>query len=375
MTLFLLNADVAPSSHTMPSQLTPGPSGAPRPPITYSRRSATSRNADATSNKVKDEAKREETLKGIVLSAHGGNDFDENAARRATRIDCCSQNVARQSKTGSHTMSSLKAGKRAEQSEFPRAAGNDNASDEDEEDIAEAIARSLGKTIEYPNVVRPFPSVHDDSNIAETKILSLLAASEPARSTARASSYGSTGSGSTSGSTPPHTPLHALLNHIRLAAKNVQELDTNELARCAPELTFIMKNWQNTVAKVLSATEAAELKRIQDIQGHLDYDQAVEEKCRKKLNALGKRCGAQVLQMKQGHQKELMKQKEMYEAYISQHMAKPPTPRAPALVRPAFVFTAGGRGFPEQQQMSSSSNPGPPSDEGPGWARKRARLS
>ncbi|KAI4652749.1 uncharacterized protein J4E78_007576 [Alternaria triticimaculans] len=359
----------------MPSQLTPGPSGAPRPPITYSRRSATSRNADATSNIVKDEAKREETLEGIVLSAHGGNDFYENAARRATRIDYCLQNVARQSKMGSHTISSLKAGKRAEQSESPRAAGNDNASDEDEEDIAEAIARSLGKTIEDRNVVRPFPSVHDDSNIAETKILSLLAASEPAKSTARSSSYGSTGSGSTSGSTPPHIPLHALLNHIRSAAKNVQELDTNELARRAPELTFIMNSWQNTVAKVLSATEAAELKRIQDIQGHLDYDQALEEECRKKLNALGKRCGAQVLQMKQGHQKELMKQKEMYEAYISQHMAKPPTPRAPALVRPAFVFTAGGRGFPEQQQMSSSSNPGPPSDEGPGWARKRARLS
>ncbi|KAI4653876.1 hypothetical protein J4E93_001644 [Alternaria ventricosa] len=350
----------------MPSQQPPAPSGAPRPPITYSRRSATSRNAVAISNVVKNEAKREETLDGISLGTHGGNDFYKNAARRAT-------NAARQSRSGAHTISSLKTGKSAEKSEVLRHAGNHNACDEEEEDIAEAIARYLGKTIEKPNVIHPSPLVHDDSEIAEAKILSLLAASEPAKSTARANSYGSTGSGPTSGPTPPHTPLHALLNHIRSAAKNVQDLDSDELARCTPELTFVMKTWQNTVAKVLFATEAAELKRIQDIQGHLDYDQALEEKCRMKLDAFGKQCGAQVLQMKQDHQEELMKQKEMYEDYISQDMAKPPAPQAPALVPPVFVFTAGGRGFPEQQQMSS--DPGPPSDGGPGWARKRARLS
>ncbi|KAI4956353.1 hypothetical protein J4E91_000564 [Alternaria rosae] len=363
----------------MPSQLPPSPSGTPRPPITYNRCSATARNADATRNVVKNEAKREEVLDRISRGAHGGNDLNKNAARRATKINYGSQNAARQSKTGAQTISSLRAGKSAEKSEIPRHAGTHYASEEEEEeeDIAEAIARSLSKTIEDPDVVRPLSSVHDDSDIAEAKIMSLLATSEPAKSTARASSYRSTGSDFTSGSTPPHTPLYALLNHIRSTAKNVQEFDTDELARRAPELMSVMKNWQNTVAKVLYATEAAEFKRFQDIQDHLDHDQALEEKCRKKLNTFGKRCEAQVLQMKQDHQEELMKQKEMYKVYILQHMAGPPAPRAPALIPAAFVFTAGGRGFPEQQRMASSlrSDLGPPSDGGPGWARKMARRS
>jgi hypothetical protein len=166
------------------------------------------------------------------------------------------------------------------------------------------------------------------------------------------------------------------------AVKNVEESDPDELARRAPELASVIRSSQNMVANVLQDTEAAEYKRIQDVRGHLDHDQDIEDKHRRKMNMFSKQCGAQMLQMQQDHQKELEKQKQAYEAYILQHVVQNSPPQLFGHAAPPmplmFRFTAGGRGHPSvaQSQMhtrSTRSDPGPSSEGGKGWSRKRAR--
>jgi hypothetical protein len=362
----------------MPSQRPSGRSGLPRPPVTYSRRSATSRSAGAAGNGVDNEAKGEEAFDRISRGARGGGGNYQEALRRAAKLDYRSRHAGAQSKSAALTASSVQAEKSVEKPDRPRLSDTHSVNDEEDDDIAEAIARSLGKTVGDPDVTSPFPTTpkeHDDSNIAEAKVLSLLSAFEPATPTAEGHSYKSVGSGSASSATPPHAPLHALLHNIRRVARKLEEIDPEFLARSGPELASAMMAWQNKVVRVLYATGTAEYKRIQDIKGHLKHDQEVEEKHQEKMNAFSTQCGAQMLQMQQDHQGELQKQKDMYEAYISEHIAKPPTLPARPPVPPPFVFTAGGRGPPCQDQMSQStrSDPGPSSDGGPGWARKRAR--
>jgi 5-methylcytosine-specific restriction endonuclease McrBC GTP-binding regulatory subunit McrB len=79
-----------------------------------------------------------------------------------------------------------------------------------------------------------------------------------------------------------------------------------------------MRTWHNTVSRIIWAAEAAEHKRIEDIQAQLDYDQVVENKHKRKM-----------LQMEQDYKKELDKQKQAYESLLAQQVAKPST--APAV--------------------------------------------
>jgi hypothetical protein len=327
-----------------------------------------------TSNEVDNEAKGEDAYDRISRSAR---DSYRATVRRATKAAYRSHNTEAQSKPGALTKPSVKPRKSAEKSDAPRRSGTRSTNNEEEHDIAEAIARSLGDTVGDP----------DDLDMAKAKVMSLFSGTTSATPAAGRRSYRSTGSSSTSSATAPHTPLQSLLDDMGQAAKSVEESDPDELARHAPELASVIRKWQNTVADVLQDTEAAEYKRIQDVQGHLDHDQDIEDKHRRKMNVFSKQCGDQMLRVQQDHQKELEKQKQAYEAYILQHVvqnsppqlfghASPPmlTPPMP----PMFRFTAGGRGHPPvaQSQMhtrSTLSDPGLSSEGSKGWSRKRAK--
>jgi hypothetical protein len=109
---------------------------------------------------------------------------------------------------------------------------------EEDDDIAEAIARSLNDTVGGSGVVGPLPSIsgeQDDSDITEAKIMSLLSNDEPAKHTAEGHSYQSIGSNSASTSIIPHTALLSLRDAMSISVKAAVAMSPEKLATSGPE--------------------------------------------------------------------------------------------------------------------------------------------
>jgi hypothetical protein len=226
---------------------------------------------------------------------------------------------------------SVRPGKGKEKSDAPDSSETHSSIKDEEDDIAEAVARSLGEHVGDPDVttlLSPLLGERDDSDIAEAKIMSLFSNEKPVNHAAQGHSYKYIGNSSTSSSTAPHTALYSLLDIMEDSAKAVEEVDPEKLATAGPELAHNIRGWHSVLTRVIFATEAAEHKRIQDVQNQLDYDWVVEDKHKKQMDTFRRQVGAKILQMQQDHHQELKEQKQAYENLLVQQVAKLSTPTA-----------------------------------------------
>ncbi|CAG5178206.1 uncharacterized protein ALTATR162_LOCUS8584 [Alternaria atra] len=313
-------------------QLPAGPSGVPRPPVIYSHYSASTRTPHglgAANNDVDNEAKGEAAFERISRGArgtHSGSARFRTAARAATKAANRPRTAEAQSKPGALTKPSVKIGNGKDKATAPHRSETHSSINGEEDDIAEAIARSLDDKIGDTDVMGLLPPIsgeQDDSDIAEAKILSLLSHNGPAKHRAKGHSYKSIGSGSASSSTAPHAALHSLLDVMKNNAKAAEEANPEQLAKAGPELAGIMRQWHNTIARVIYTTEAAEHQRMEDAKAQLDYDRVVENKHKREMDTFSGQIGAQMLQMQHDHLQELKEQKQAYENLLAQQVAKP----------------------------------------------------
>ncbi|CAI9627426.1 hypothetical protein GT037_004433 [Alternaria burnsii] len=284
-------------------QLPAGPSGVPpRPPVTYSRHSNSARTPHqlgATIQDVDNEARGEAAFDRISRGTRGTHSDGAKfrAAARAT-IKAVKRPHANgsQSRQGMLKKPSVRPGKGKEKSDAPDSSGTHSSINNEEDDIVEA------------------------------KVMSLFSNEKTINHAAQGHSYKYIGNGSTSSSTAPHTALYSLLDIMPDSAKAVEEVDPEKLATAGPELAHIIRGWHSILTRVIFATEAAEHKRIQDVQNQLDYDRVVEDKHKKEMDTFRRQVRAKMLQMQQDHQQELKEQKRAYENLLVKQVAKLSTP-------------------------------------------------
>ncbi|KAL1796831.1 hypothetical protein ACET3X_005371 [Alternaria dauci] len=306
----------------------------PRTPVTYSRHSASARtphNLGAAIHNINNEARGEAAFDRISRDTRGTPSSSAKSravARAVTKaVNRPSMNGA-QSRPGALKTPSVQSRKGKEKSDVAQGPETDNFIDHEENDIAEAIARSLGKIVADSNatsLLSPIPREQYDSDLAKAKIMSLFSNEEPVNHTAGGHSYKHIGSGSASGSTAPHTALRSLLDIMDDSAKAVEEVDPGKLATVGQELASVIRGWHNTVTRVVFSIEAAEHKRIQDVQAQLDYDRVVEDKHKKEMDALKRQVGAQMLRMQQDHHRALKQQEQAYKNLLAKQPGAEPT--------------------------------------------------
>ncbi|RYN65422.1 hypothetical protein AA0117_g2046 [Alternaria alternata] len=302
-------------------QLPAGPSGVPpRPPVTYSHYSNSARTPHqlgATIHDVDNEARGEAAFDRISRGTRGTHSDGAKfrAAARAT-IKAVNRPHANgsQSRQGMLKKPSVRPGKGKEKSDAPDSSETHSSIKDEEDDIAEAVARSLGEHVGDPNVttlLSPLLGERDDSDIAEAKIMSLFSNEKPVNHAAQGHSYKYIGNSYTSSSTAPHTALYSLLDTMKDSAKAVEEVDPEKLATAGPELAHNIRGWHSILTR-----------------NQLDYDRVVEDKHKKQMDTFRRQVGAKMLQMQQDHHQELKEQKQAYENLLVKQVAKLSTPTA-----------------------------------------------
>jgi hypothetical protein len=145
----------------------------------------------------------------------------------------------------------------------------------------------------------------------------MLANDESLKPPSNTRSYKNLGSGSTSSATAPHARLRGLYKVTERCAETLEKANDNDQGMDLGQIADVMRQWAGTVLRTIHAVEAAEDRRIKDLQGQLDFDREIEEKHQKKLDTSSK-----VWEVKM-RQKEREWQKQAFEARITgQKVAK-----------------------------------------------------
>jgi hypothetical protein len=185
-------------------------------------------------------------------------------------------------------------------------------------DMNEAIARPLADSVP-PSTPLPTPRTEEEyeSDVAQAKRLSMLANNEPSRPPSNKRSYKNLGNGSTSSATAPHARLHSLHEVMKTSAETLEKADSDDTTVDIGKMAKVVKQWEGTVLKTIYAIEAAEDRRIKDLQGQLDFDREIQEKHQKKLETSNKMWEVKLRQKEQAWKKKLDEQKQAYEAQLT----------------------------------------------------------
>ncbi|KNG44217.1 hypothetical protein TW65_08891 [Stemphylium lycopersici] len=185
----------------------------------------------------------------------------------------------------------------------------------EQDDIAEAMTRSLGEAISSP--LASETGEQHDSDLSKAKLMPMLNKNPSPKPPGKSRSYKNLGSGSTSTAASPHDALHSVLYDMDMSAKVLEKCQKEGVKATGQELANRIREWQGTIAKVVYASQAAELRRIKDLQAQLDFDRDIEATHAKKINGLD-RFWADIMKKKeQGWQRKMEELKGMYKVRLT----------------------------------------------------------
>ncbi|KAI2477646.1 hypothetical protein Ptr902_10808 [Pyrenophora tritici-repentis] len=167
----------------------------------------------------------------------------------------------------------------------------DSDTNGEEEDIAEAVARSL---------VDNEGAAPEAADIAKAIVMSLSTHDKPS-SPSRAAS--------------PYDALKVLKEVMEACMKCLDESTQGQDMVSASQIAGCIKSWRGTISNVIYAAKTAEDRRIGDLKVQLCFDQKVREKHQQETEKLNQMWEAKVLEMQCEQQK---KKAETYEAQIAE---------------------------------------------------------
>jgi hypothetical protein len=297
-----------------------------RKPVTYSRCAVTTsngRSGSAASND--DETKGEQAFERIRRLIRGDDQLTIGA-QRATNVHNGGAQTKSPARVGSLKKPSVSFANTAQKVDAVRHEGTRSIASKIKTDMEEAVARSLADSA-LPSTPLPAPKTEEEyeSDVAQAKLLSLLD-DGPSKPSSNTRSYKNLGSGSTSSATAPHAPLHGLLENMNSSVKALERINGKGKTANVSKLAECVQDWGSTVVKVIYALEAAEVRRIKDLQGQLDFDREIEDKHQKRLDTSNKMWEVKMQQKEREWQKKMEEQNQAYEAQVAGHKAAKVSP-------------------------------------------------
>lgn len=302
-----------------------GAPGPRKPPVTYSKRPGLADRMRAASTLSDDgdaEARGAQAFDRVSSRNRNAQDYGP-LARRATNVINGSRNKNPSKplrRPGSLVKPSVRPADVMRRTEPSRSIAGLTSNTQEEDDIAEAMARSLDGALSSP--LAPETEEKHDLDLFKAKLKSILKSNSPPKLPSKSRSYKNIGSSSTSTSASPHDALDGVSQDMDVTAKVLDERHNGSARLTGKELANYMKDWQGTIGKVLYASQAAEHQRIEDVQAQLDFDRDVEAAHAEEINGLNRAWAATMKKKERVWQRKMEELKGMYEAKLVSEKAK-----------------------------------------------------
>ncbi|CAO2657516.1 Nn.00g036420.m01.CDS01 [Neocucurbitaria sp. VM-36] len=242
--------------------------------------------------------------------------------QRLSKIDTCQHNLPAEHKpvTGTHMSDrrpSISHAVTRQKSRTARLSGHADGDQEEQDDIAEAISRSLADNVapfSKPHLAAPSTQKRTNQNNTIGTLNSQKGHDKPMPATP-------------SGSASPHVPLHSLLEDLNVVASVIEKRARKMRKVDLDEMVALIRGWESTVFGVIHAHKVFEDQRIKDIQMNLDFDRQIEKQHQKQLEQVNKTLGTKMVNKKKEFVETLEKQKRLYESLLAeQSVAMPSAP-------------------------------------------------
>ena len=196
--------------------------------------------------------------------------------------------------------------------------GHSQPNTQEEDDIAEAIARSL-----------------HDSDAGRVSVKTVPTDNGSPMSPYTSRSYTTLGSGFASSATAPQDALRGVLDCMEAGMEYLDGTDFERARRGAERLANRIRKWHGTVSKVVYMSESAELRRTKDLQVQLDMDRDIEAVHGDRINNLNRAWAAKMHKKEQEWQKEMADLKQLVDA-LQRPTESPTQSHRTNLQRPCF---------------------------------------